>query len=212
MQTHSQALRILSPGRLRAAQIAALVLAVVASPALAAAQVLEIGDTGVVTLYDRPSAPTPGGPPARRRLSSKTSPRLSAAAIRAAIVPAAQSARLSEALIEAIAWRESRFHAGAVSRVGAVGEMQLMPATARRLGVDPHDSRQNFFGGAAYIRALMERYDGDVIKTLAAYNAGPGAVDRYGGVPPFRETKAYVADILEHLSKIALQDPGQEKK
>jgi soluble lytic murein transglycosylase-like protein len=212
MQIHTQALKGLSPGRLRATQIAAIVLAVLASPAAAAAQVLEIGDTGAVTLYDRPSALTPGLPPAGRRLSSKTPSRPGAAEIRVAVIPAAQSARLSEALIEAIAWRESRFQAGAVSRAGALGEMQLMPATARRLGVDPHDSRQNVFGGAAYIRALMERYDGDVIKTLAAYNAGPGAVDHYGGVPPFRETKAYVADILEHLSKIALQDPGQEQK
>jgi len=90
---------------------------------------------------------------------------------------------------------------GIVSPAGAIGEMQLMPATARALGVDPLDSRQNFNGGAVYLRSLMQHYNGDLIRSLAAYNAGPGAVDRYGGVPPYKETQAYVADIMARLSQ-----------
>ena len=75
-----------------------------------------------------------------------------------------------------------------------------MPGTARTLGVDPRDSRQNYAGGATYLAQLLKRYNGDVILALAAYNAGPGAVDRYGGVPPYKETQAYVAAILDRMS------------
>jgi soluble lytic murein transglycosylase-like protein len=91
---------------------------------------------------------------------------------------------------------------GLVSRAGAIGEMQLMPATAQDMGVDPYDTRQNYGGGAAYLRALVNRYDGDLVRTLAAYNAGPKAVDRYGGIPPFKETQAFVAAIMTRLSQI----------
>lgn len=78
--------------------------------------------------------------------------------------------------------------------------MQLMPATARDLAVDPRDPGSNIRGGTAYLRMLLNRYAGDVVKTLAAYNAGLGAVDRYGGVPPFPETRTYVQNILAHLA------------
>ena len=94
---------------------------------------------------------------------------------------------------------------GVVSAAGAIGEMQLMPATARALGVDPWDTRDNFRGGAAYLGGLVHRYDGDLIRALAAYNAGPGAVDRYGGVPPYRETQAYVAAIMNRLGRRAAE-------
>ena len=103
-----------------------------------------------------------------------------------------------------MAWQESRYRPGVVSRAGAVGEMQLMPGTARALGVDPYDSGQNYRGGAAYLGGLMRRYDGDLVRALAAYNAGPGAVDRYRGVPPYRETQAYVSAVLDRLSSSAL--------
>ena len=94
---------------------------------------------------------------------------------------------------------------GLISPAGAIGEMQLMPSTARSLGVDPWDTRDNFRGGAIYLGSLMHRYDGDLIRALAAYNAGPGAVDRYGGVPPYRETRAYVAAIMNRLGRRAIE-------
>jgi soluble lytic murein transglycosylase-like protein len=123
------------------------------------------------------------------------------------LADAAQEAQLSAELVEAVAWRESGGRPGLVSPVGAIGEMQLMPGTARDLGVDPYDSRQNLSGGAAYLSALLKRYDGDLVRALAAYNAGPEAVDRYGGLPPYKETQAYVAAILDRLSQRALAAP-----
>jgi soluble lytic murein transglycosylase-like protein len=96
--------------------------------------------------------------------------------------------------------RESRFNQSAVSPVGACGLMQLMPATARVLGItDIFDARQNIFGGTQYLRRLLDTYQGDLNRVLAAYNAGPGAVEKYNGVPPYAETRAYVASIRAHL-------------
>jgi hypothetical protein len=166
------------------------------------AQVLEIGEGGALSVYDGPAVFTNDGvTPFRTRTTPSPSP--SAKAPHAAIAEAALAAELSPALIEAVAWQESRFRHGAVSRAGAVGEMQLMPATARAAGIDPLDIRQNFRGGAAYLRSLMQRYDGDLQLALAAYDAGPAAVARYRGVPPFKETQAYVAAVLERLSREA---------
>ena len=88
----------------------------------------------------------------------------------------------------------------AVSPRGARGVMQLMPATAAHLRVNPDDMASNVDGGAAYLARLLERFDGDIVKTLAAYNAGPEAVERYHGVPPYPETKAYVAAVLDRLA------------
>jgi soluble lytic murein transglycosylase-like protein len=117
-------------------------------------------------------------------------------------MPAYLSALITEAgrmhgvdprLIAAVARRESAFNPRAVSAVGAGGLMQLMPATANFLGVnDVFDARQNVFGGARYLRTLLDAFHGDLDLTLAAYNAGPGAVQKYNGVPPFRETRQYV--------------------
>jgi hypothetical protein len=182
----------------------------------AKAQVLEIGSQGVVTVYDGPAVVTSNGVEEIRRPATlapsvrglKTSP---PAQLVGAISNAAQASNLSASLIAAIAWRESNFRASAVSRAGALGEMQLLPQTARRLGVDPRISRQNVAGGAAYVRTLLQRYHGDLIKTLAAYNAGPEAVDRYGGVPPFAETRAYVAAVLERLSQESVGPDGQDR-
>jgi len=92
---------------------------------------------------------------------------------------------------------ESRFHPKAVSRAGARGLMQLMPATADELGVDdPFDAWQNIEGGTRYLGQLVRRFEGDIHLALAAYHAGAANVQRYGGVPPYRETRRYVKRVL----------------
>jgi soluble lytic murein transglycosylase-like protein len=113
---------------------------------------------------------------------------------------------LDPALVGAVVRQESGFRADAVSPAGAQGLMQLMPSTARDLGVaDPFDPRQNVDGGARLLRSLVDRYDGRLDYALAAYNAGPGAVDRYGGVPPYPETQSYVASVLADYRTHALR-------
>ena len=109
---------------------------------------------------------------------------------------------LDPALVLAIMRIESAFDPRALSPMGAMGLMQLMPGTARRFGVsDPWNAAQNLAGGVAYLRFLLERYDGDVALAAAAYNAGEGAVDKYGGVPPYAETTAYVQALRSIYSK-----------
>jgi soluble lytic murein transglycosylase-like protein len=106
---------------------------------------------------------------------------------------------ISPALVDAVMWQESRYNSRAVSSAGAIGLMQLMPGTARTLGVDPHDPWQNVFGGAAYLRKQLDQFNNNVPLALAAYNAGPGAVIKYGGVPPYTETRNYVSVIMRRL-------------
>jgi soluble lytic murein transglycosylase-like protein len=115
---------------------------------------------------------------------------------------------LSPSLLEALVWQESRWREDAVSPVGAQGLAQLMPGTARYLGVDPSDPFANLEGGARYLREQLDRFGGDLERALAAYNAGPGRVERAGGVPNIRETKQYVAAIMGRLSNHA-RVPGQ---
>ena len=101
-------------------------------------------------------------------------------------------------LVEALVWTESAFDSTAVSPKGAAGLMQLMPATASRLGVaDRFDPRLNLDGGIRHLRYLLQRYRGDVAHALAAYNAGEAAVDSFGGIPPYPETERYVRTVLE---------------
>lgn len=114
------------------------------------------------------------------------------------IVQIATRHRVQPALVKAVIAAESNFQPNAVSRVGAQGLMQLMPATAAELGVDrPFGVLENIDGGVRYLRTLLDRY-GELSHSLAAYNAGPAAVDRYRGVPPYRETQAYVKRVLEY--------------
>ena len=109
---------------------------------------------------------------------------------------AAVRSGLPPAFVESVARVESAFRPDAVSAKGAIGVMQLMPDTARALGADPHDMGQNIEAGARLLRELLLKYDGDVVKALAAYNAGSAAVDRFGGVPPFDETQRYVNRVI----------------
>ena len=112
------------------------------------------------------------------------------------IQAAAVAHGISEELIRAIIQVESQYDRLAVSTAGARGLMQLMPATAQRLGVaDSFDARQNIFGGARYLRQLLGRYGGDVSLAAAAYNAGEGAVAKYNGIPPYKETQGYVRKV-----------------
>ncbi len=100
-------------------------------------------------------------------------------------------------LVKAIAAAESDWDQNAISAVGAIGVMQLMPETAAALGVNPYDENENIEGGAKYIRQMLDTFDGNVRKAVAAYNAGPNAVKRYGGVPPYAETQHYVGRVLD---------------
>lgn len=105
-------------------------------------------------------------------------------------------------LLKAVGKAESNFRASATSRCGAMGVMQLMPGTAKSLGVtDAYDARQNIMAGSKYLAKLLDKYDGDTKLALAAYNAGSGNVAKYGGIPPFKETQNYVKRVLEYAGE-----------
>jgi soluble lytic murein transglycosylase-like protein len=119
------------------------------------------------------------------------------------VFEAARAAGVDPSLVAAVAQTESHFDSGALSRAGAAGIMQLMPGTAQALGVtDPYDATQNVRGGALYLRELLDRFGGDVRLAVAAYNAGPDAVARFGGMPPFAETRAYVTRVLDAYRRL----------
>ena len=122
--------------------------------------------------------------------------RLNTAAYQTEIAQAAKDFGVEEAVVRAIIHAESAFNPMAMSRVGAQGLMQLMPATARRFGVvDSFDAAQNIRGGVQYLAWLLKRFNGNVALAAAGYNAGEGAVDKYGGVPPYAETQRYVQRV-----------------
>ena len=113
------------------------------------------------------------------------------------IEAAARKYKVDPKLVAAVAEVESNGNQDAVSSVGAIGVMQLMPDTAASLGVDPYNKQQNIEGGAKYLRQMLDTFGGDTRKAVAAYNAGPGAVKDYGGVPPYKETQNYVNKVLD---------------
>ncbi len=118
------------------------------------------------------------------------------------ITEASRAHGVDPRLVAAVARRESAFNPKARSAAGAGGVMQLMPATARYLGCsDVFDARQNVFAGTRYLRTLLDTFNGDLDLALAAYNAGPGAVQKYNGVPPYRETREYVASIRSNYER-----------
>ena len=122
--------------------------------------------------------------------------RLNTDAYRAEIAAASKDYGVEEAVVRAIIHAESAFRPNALSRVGAQGLMQLMPATARRFGVgNAFDAGQNIRGGVQYLAFLLKRFNGDLALAAAGYNAGEGAVDKYRGVPPYSETQRYVQRV-----------------
>ena len=127
---------------------------------------------------------------------------LDSASVRPYVQEAAAKYNVDPALIEAVIKQESAYNASAQSPVGAQGLMQLMPGTAKDLGVaNSFDPRENVMGGAKYLSQLMTMFDGNLTKVVAGYNAGPGNVQKYGGVPPFEETQNYVEKVLNNYSE-----------
>lgn len=181
-------------------------MAAVAVSAPARADVLEIGPSGVTWIAGGPrtvaseavgaSSISAAGDRGFTSVADAAGP----AMWRGRVAELAAKYDISPALLEAVVWQESRWRADAVSPVGARGLAQLMPGTARELGVDPNDPAANLEGGARYLRQQLDRFGGDVERALAAYNAGPGRVTRAGRVPAIRETQNYVASIMARLS------------
>ena len=113
------------------------------------------------------------------------------------ITQAAYNYGIDPELVKAIAIAESDMNQDEISPVGAIGVMQLMPETAAGLGVDPYDTNENIAGGTKYLKQMLDTFDGDVPLAVAAYNAGPGAVKKYGGIPPYSETQNYVGRVMD---------------
>jgi soluble lytic murein transglycosylase-like protein len=156
-------------------------------------------------LATTPTAPAPPAPALAIKL--QTPEELAAQAAKKYLLP--------DSFVRSVMKAESGFQPDAVSPRGAIGLMQLMPDTARDLGVDPRDPHQNAEGGAQYLRELLARYEGDpdqVLLALAAYNAGPGAVDRYHGVPPYRETREYILRVLKNWDRTSDHSPDNSPK
>lgn len=118
-----------------------------------------------------------------------------------ALRSAAEAEGLPAAFVRSVARTESGYNQNAVSAKGAIGLMQLMPATASALGIEPKLIEQNAQGGAKYLRDLLLRYHGNAVLALAAYNAGPDAVKKYGGVPPYPETRHYIQRVLREYAR-----------
>lgn len=132
-------------------------------------------------------------------------------AFEGSITAAAEANGLEPSLIKAVIHAESGFNPSAVSPAGALGLMQLMPTTAASLGVgNPLDPGENISGGSRYLRQMLNRFNGDARRALAAYNAGPNAVTRYGGVPPFPETQRYVEKVLTLFEHYRIDAPTRE--
>jgi len=168
-----------------------------------AAQVIEIGEGGQAKILctaaqNRPDLTSHLSVSAARSIPPS---------FRAAIDQAASLYELSPDLIDTLIRQESGYNPKALSPKGAIGLMQLMPQTAKMLHIDAHDVTQNILGGAAYLRYLLNAYNGQIDLALAAYNSGQGAVAKYGGIPPYKETVAYVKRNLEFMAQKSDTEP-----
>ena len=128
---------------------------------------------------------------------------------RVLIDEAAERYGLPSALLHSVARTESDYSTTAVSHKGAIGVMQLMPGTATQLNADPTDPAQNIDAGARHLRDLLVQYNGATFKALAAYNAGPGAVQKYGGIPPYSETRNYVERVVSGYYRLSGEKPAK---
>lgn len=187
---------------------AAAVLATALAHA-ASADVIDMRPDGTTEILSGPVIATTDGnrPIVQQPIEIRAAP-AAGPAVSGAVMSAASRYQISHELIEAIAWQESRFDQRALSPRGARGVMQLMPDTAHALGVNAGELQDNVSGGARYLSLLLQYYDGDIIRTLSAYNAGPAAVARYGGEPPFAETRGFVDAVLGRLA--AMSDIPQQ--
>jgi len=194
------------------AAAAAVAASLLATPA--GAQVMDIASDGTVSVRQGAGAATwevvspasdkmvdqNGQPVVPAYAYSALNPPPVPAEFAAMLNQAAAAANISPTLLSALVWQESRWNPQAVSSKGAIGLAQLMPGTARDLGVNPADPAANLAGGARYLRYLLDEFGGNVEKALAAYNAGPGRVRNANGVPAIAETRAYVASIVRRIS------------
>lgn len=158
--------------------------------------VSEVPASSIVDFEPIEDAVVPEAPQASQALSEPQPVAKSSNDPRTLVREAAFRAGLPPEFVASVANVESAMRPDAVSPKGAIGVMQLMPATAKSLGADPHDMRQNIDAGARLLRDLLLKYDGDVVKALSAYNAGTGAVARYQGLPPYDETRRYVNKVI----------------
>ena len=155
--------------------------------------------------------------PLQRRPSVKLGRSARARKYESLIVQAARRYDLPVALVRAVVHTESNYNPRAVSSVGAMGLMQIMPSTARYLGVkDAFDPHQNVYGGCKFLRLLANRFNGDMVLTIAGYHAGAGAVQKYGGVPPYESTRAYVKAVMRRYyayeRQARLQGPSARRE
>jgi soluble lytic murein transglycosylase-like protein len=165
-------------------------------------------DASLVTAYEKElevEAPVAPIPPV---MTTPSQP-VAAKAPRELVEAAARKHGLPPSFVHSVVSAESGYKTDALSPKGAIGLMQLMPATAQTYGADPHDPSQNVEAGAAYLRELLIKYNGDARLALAAYNAGPGAVSKYNGVPPYAETQTYIERVLRRYKKSTDSGAGQ---
>lgn len=174
--------------------------------------------TDQIDHYEKDAAPAPKVEPANMQrgvaVSLQRQEALTEEGLNQVVSGAGARNQIDPDFLRSVIKAESGFHQNAVSRKGALGLMQLMPETASEMGItNPFDPKSNVEGGAKYLRDLLVKYDFDVNKALAAYNAGPKRVDRYHGIPPYYETQAYVSRIIRDFNrqKIA-ENPALAKK